>query len=142
MPNSYVNVWIHVVWTTKHRHPILEAEARRRIFSFIKKDCEKKNISVDVINGVEDHVHALIRLQATQNIASIVHKMKGASANWTNKMSLIPEGLRWQESYSAFSVSPDQVSRVRQYILNQEIHHQTIDLKNELASLGFSQMDG
>ena len=41
----------------------------------------------------------------------------------------------WQSGYAAFSVSPDRINAVKQYIRNQEKHHKRIGFEEELVTL-------
>jgi len=38
----------------------------------------------------------------------------------------------WQEGFSVFSVSHSQVKTVRNYIINQQTHHQKISFEEEI----------
>ena len=41
----------------------------------------------------------------------------------------------WQEGYGAFSVSPSQLERVKQYIANQPAHHETRSFEDEFLAM-------
>jgi len=101
----------------------------------IKLDAIEKGIVVDTINGVEDHVHCLIRMRPAQTLSSIVKQIKGSSSRWVNKNGLLNVPFKWQTGYGAFSVSPADLDKVRKYICNQEQHHKTWELDRELSQL-------
>lgn len=119
----YIRVWIHMVWSTKNRQPLIHNELRPKLFAHMKENVLKKNIKLDSINGVEDHVHALVRIKADETIANIARLLKGESSHWVNARKLTHEKFQWQEEYYAVSVSESKVERVRKYIANQEQHH-------------------
>jgi len=50
--------------------------------------------------------------------------IKGESSNWINKNQLTKEKFEWQDEYFAVSVSESHLEFVREYIKNQEEHHQ------------------
>ena len=127
----FIRIWIHVVWSTKNRVPSLLKSTRQKIFQHIKDNGKLKNIHVDFVNGHIDHVHCLISLKATQDIATIVQLLKGESSYWVNKHQLLPEALEWQDDYFAVSVSESGVNAVREYIKNQEEHHKKKTYKQE-----------
>ena len=118
-----LKIWIHLVWATKNRAPVLTKDIREIIFKHIKENGKKKNIHVDFVNGHCDHVHCLVSLNAEQTIAKVVQLLKGESSYWANKNNLCEEKLAWQDEYFAVSVSESGVDRVREYIKNQEEHH-------------------
>ena len=121
---AYVKIWIHAVWTTKKREKYLIKNVRQRLFKHIKENADKNGIYIDFINGHLDHVHCLISLTARQNIADVINRIKGESSHWANENKLIPLKFGWQRKYFAVSVSESHINRVRNYIKNQERHHQ------------------
>ena len=87
---------------------------------------------VDMINGIEDHMHAMVRLKPVQSISEVMKQIKGASARWINSKELLDMKFQWQQGYGALSVSPDDIDKVRKYIKNQEYHHRSWKLEDEL----------
>ena len=120
---SYLNIWIHFVWATKNRAPLLTKNIRQDIFKHIKANGHLKNIHIDFVNGYVEHVHCLVSLNQKQTIAEVAQLMKGESSFWINKNKLTPEKFEWQDEYFAVSVSEKDVNKVREYIKNQESHH-------------------
>ncbi|MGN8224725.1 IS200/IS605 family transposase [Gracilimonas sp. BCB1] len=133
MPQSYSNNWIHCVWRTKNSRKILLKSFRYELFIHIKGYADRHDITLDVINGVLDHVHALIRLKTTQSVADIVGALKGESSFWVNKNVILDERFEWQAGYGVISVSPHEIDRIRSYIYGQELHHMNKTLKEEVV---------
>ncbi len=129
---SFVNVWVHIVWTTKYRTPFLKNNIKLLVCQHIISKGIKKGHYIDFINGVEDHLHCLIKLKSTESLCKVVNDIKGESSRWINENKLTDETFDWQDGYGAFSVSPSQLSKVRNYIKNQEIHHQKYNLTEEM----------
>jgi putative transposase len=88
---SYVTVWLHCVWSTKNREPVLTKELRPELFQHIFDNGRRKRIWVDTVNGYQEHVHTLISLDKSMSIAKALQLMKGESANWLNKHPLVKE---------------------------------------------------
>ena len=128
---SYVKIYIHTVWATKDRLPYLKNELRPIIMDHIRENAKVKNIHIDHINGHKEHLHALISMDAEQNIATIINLLKGESSFWINKQSLTKNKFGWQDDYFAVSIGESQVEAVRQYIRNQENHHQVKSFQQE-----------
>lgn len=120
------------------------ANIRPKIFSHIKENGALQKIHVDFVNGHLEHVHCLISLKSTQNIATVSQLLKGESAHWINKNILCSKKLEWQDDYFAVSVSESSVDRVREYIRNQENHHKKKTFKEEydefMRKYGFDLM--
>lgn len=132
---SYVKIWIHAVWTTKNREPYLKSDIRYDVFEHMRSYANDKGIYIDYINGYVDHVHALISLNADQNIAEVMNLIKGEPSYWINKNKLTEDKFGWQNDYYAASISKSHLERVRGYIRNQEIHHSSQTLDDEIEEL-------
>jgi putative transposase len=128
---GYIKIWVHLVWTTKNREPVLSQEIRPRIFNHIRENAAMKGIHIDFINGHLEHVHCLISMGAGQNIDKILMLLKGESSNWINKSKLFPNKFEWQDGYFAVSISESAVNRVRDYIKSQEEQHEKKSFNEE-----------
>jgi putative transposase len=139
----YVKVWIHFVWSTKNRKPLLTGEIRRKVFRHIRENAKAKDIHIDFIGGYVDHVRCLISLGAEQTIKQIMQLIKGESSRWINQSNLCREKFEWQNDYFAVSVSENAIDNVRDYIGRQEEHHKkkTFDeeFENFLKKAGFQR---
>ena len=120
---SFVKIWVHLVFATKNREPLLHKEIRYDLYKHIIQNCKEKDIFLQSINGYTDHIHCLISLGKDQSISKISQLIKGESSFWINKNNLTTEQFFWQDDYFAVSVSESQVEAVINYIKNQEKHH-------------------
>ena len=132
MPKTYSSIWIHLIWTTKDRNPFIAKDFNVALCTFIRRNTAEKDITVDMINGVEEHMHALIRLKPVQSVSEVMKQIKGASARWINAEELLSLKFQWQQGYGALSVNPDDIDKVRKYIKNQRQHHKNWELEDEL----------
>jgi REP element-mobilizing transposase RayT len=128
----FVRVWLHIVWSTKNREPLLNSKLKFNVGKFLKQDSVEHNIYLDTVNGYEDHLHCLISLKATQSIADVVKQLKGASSKWINDHNLSKDFFEWQDDYFAISVSESNLKRVRNYIKNQVRHHRNKSFHDEI----------
>jgi len=120
---SYVRIWVHLVFSTKNRHPYLTNNIRYKVQNHIIENCKQKSIFLQAINGYTEHLHCLISLGREQTIAKVAQLIKGESAYWINKNMLTDTPFMWQDDYFAVSVSESGLQAVTSYIKNQEIHH-------------------
>ncbi|HTI59749.1 IS200/IS605 family transposase [Mucilaginibacter sp.] len=120
---SFVKIWIHLVFSTKNRKPLLNTELRYELQKHIIENCKQKDIFLKTINGYTDHIHCLISLGKDQSISKISQLIKGESSLWINKNNPTEDKFSWQDDYFAVSVSESQVETVSNYIKNQETHH-------------------
>ena len=129
----YVRIWIHLIWSTKNRVPLIGEEFRSRLFAHMKENAQKREIRLDLINGAPDHTHALVSLRADQTVAKVAQLLKGESSHWVNEKKLISRKFEWQDEYIAVSVSESMVETVREYIRNQAEHHRKKSFGEEFA---------
>jgi putative transposase len=142
----YLRIWIHLIWSTKNRAPILDKEIRPKLFSHIRDNARAKGIHLDFINGYVEHVHAFVSFGADQSVAKVAQLLKGESSHWANQQQFMARKLEWQDEYIAVSVSESMVETVREYIRNQEEHHRKKPFAEEynefLKEYGFSALKG
>lgn len=128
---SYIKIYVHTVWATKDRYPFLKNDLRTKVIDHILDNAKTKNIHIDHINGYHEHLHALISLDADQSIANTINLLKGESSFWINQQKMMKYKFGWQDEYFAVSVGESQVETLRQYIRNQDIHHQKKTFQQE-----------
>ncbi len=131
---TYLSIWIHLVWATKHRQPFIKKEWKWDLYKHIKNYCAEKGYHLDFINGIEDHVHLLISPKPQFAISDIVRNIKVDSWYWIKEQGLSGDDFGWQDGYAALTVSPSHVKRVRNYIRNQEQHHAKQSFEEELKT--------
>ena len=132
---SFVKIWVHLVFATKNRQPLLTTNIRSILFKHIIQNCADKGIFLQTINGYTDHMHCLISLGKDQSIAKVSQLIKGESSFWINQNHIITEHFSWQDDSFAVSVSESQLQAVINYIKNQETHHAKKSFDDEARSL-------
>ena len=142
---SYIKILVHCVWGTKRREPVLTKEIRSLLIDHIKENAKIKNIFIDTINGYTEHLHAIVSLNARQNISEVMQLIKGESAFWiNNKTTLLSPKFEWADEYFAVSISESQLDKVRAYIKNQEEHHKKQTFQQEydefITKYGFDKL--
>jgi REP element-mobilizing transposase RayT len=98
---SYVRIWVHCVWGTKRREPLLTKDVRQALFSHIRDNAKKKQIYVDTIDGYNKHVHCLFALNADMSVAKALQLIKGEASHWSNLEPLVKPRLEWADEYFA-----------------------------------------
>ena len=132
----FVKIYIHFVWSTKNREPLLETkEIRDKVWFHIRENAKKKGIFIDFVNGYSQHCHCLVSLGIDQTISNIMQLIKGESSFWINKEHLTKGKFEWQDEYYGVSVSESMIEKVRNYIKNQEVHHGTHSYDDEIDDL-------
>lgn len=124
MPQSLVQIYLHIVFSTKYRRPYLaDRRLRERTHAYLAGICREHGAPALRIGGIEDHVHILNRMSKVLAICDLVLALKRDSSKWVKRQVGGPSQFRWQLGYGAFSVSPRHAETLIWYIANQERHH-------------------
>lgn len=130
MAQSLSQIYIHCVFSTKNRKPVIVEKIRPELQAYIVGTLSKMGSYVDEIYVNPDHLHVLCNLPRTICTANFISKMKTSSSKWLKDKD-IPD-FSWQDGYGTFSVSPSKVEDVKKYVLNQPEHHKKVTFQNEL----------
>jgi len=130
MAHTFASLFFHMIFSTKHREPLLIPDLKPRLFEYMGGIIRNKTGTSLLINGPADHVHVLAILPATITLSDFMRDLKGDSSGWA-KSDLGIRDFGWQTGYAAFSVSKSAVESVRTYIENQEDHHQRVSFQEE-----------
>jgi REP element-mobilizing transposase RayT len=113
-------IWIHAIWSTKNRMPHIDDALGLLLYTFLEEKLESAGCRAIMINGLEDHVHVLFRLNKNLSIGEILSRLKGSSARYINSLHAKDELFEWQRGYAAFSIDNQNLARVCGYIKNQK----------------------
>ncbi len=124
MRRNKLALYLHLVWATWDRLPLITPEIERPLYRNIESEARGMGCVVLALNGMEDHVHLALKYPATVSVAELMKQVKGVSSHFVNE-TLQPEthGFKWQGSYGAFTVSREAVDRVVGYVRHQKERH-------------------
>lgn len=135
MPQSLAAVYIHLIFSTKDRRPLLlDPSLRSELHAYLGGISKQLDCPTLIVGGVKDHVHLLARFGRTITQAEWVKELKRVSNLWFKQKGPVLADFEWQGGYATFSVSQSNVEQVREYIANQEDHHRTRSFQEELRA--------
>ncbi len=128
MSESKGEYYLHFVWTTQQRHPLLTPDIERSIHRSLQSEAQRLRCSVLAVGGMPDHVHLAVKAPTSLSPAQIMKQLKGVSSKFAgDKFVHVGDApltwFRWQEGYGVFSFSASQKEQIVQYIRNQKQHH-------------------
>jgi REP element-mobilizing transposase RayT len=136
MPQSLVQIYLHIVFSTKLRQPFLkDKEFRERTHAYLAGICKNIHCPALIVGGVEDHVHILCRFGKEIAVADFIRDLKRDSSKWVKEEQPALADFYWQSGYGAFSISPSHTEAVQLYIGNQEEHHRQETFQDEFRRL-------
>ncbi len=135
MSNTHCSIYLHLAFSTRHRRPLIRAEAREPLFRYLAGCVEGADWRPVATGGWTDHVHLLVRTGVAVDLPNFVKEAKRGSTIWLKSKFAGMEDFAWQRGYGAFSVSHWDVEKVAAYVRNQEEHHRRFTWEEECAKL-------
>ncbi len=133
--HSFTSIFVHCVWSTKNREPLLTSDVRDRLWPYLGGIARENKIKAPAIGGAADHVHVLVSLPATLSVAKALQLLKGNSSKWTHETFPKMRSFEWQEGYGAFSIAVSGVDASVAYIRNQAEHHRARSFRDEFRAI-------
>jgi REP element-mobilizing transposase RayT len=134
MRQSLARVYIHAVFSTRDREPLLAAPWRDEMFSVLGGIANNVGCPSLIVGGMADHVHLLFELGRPIALSDALRAIKTNSSGWANQHQGLAGTFHWQAGYAAFSVSQSNVEAVREYIRRQDEHHARQSFQDELRA--------
>lgn len=114
----------HLVFVTKYRRHVFDAEAIELLRGHFTRVCEKAVVRLIEMNGEDDHVHLLIEYSPNLQLSTLVNSLKGVSSRLLRKdrpeiAERYYKDLLWSPFYFAASCGGAPLSVIKQYIEQQ-----------------------
>ncbi|MDE6137230.1 MAG: IS200/IS605 family transposase [Muribaculaceae bacterium] len=135
MANTYINIYLHIVFAVKYRDACIDGSWRERLYAYISSIFKAKEQFVVKIGGVSDHIHMLISYNAKVPLPDLIRDVKSLTTNFINKERLVRGHFSWQKGYACLSYSQSQIGDVVRYIDNQAQHHGKFGMQEELRHM-------
>ena len=134
MPQYYVCLPIHVVFSTKNRAPFIQPEWEGRLYQYTGGILREEKCVLLAAGGMVDHVHFLISWSKEKSVADVLRVIKTNSSRWIHDTIPGQHAFAWQAGYGAFAVSQSNVDQVKHYIASQKEHHRNMTFKDEFIA--------
>lgn len=94
MPQSFASLPCHVVFSTKHRQPLIKPGLQPRLFQYIGAVLRNHSSPLIAAGGLPDHVHLLLSMACTLSVADAVRIIKSNSSGWVHDELQLPD-FQW-----------------------------------------------
>ena len=135
MSQSLASILVHVVFSTKHRKPMLLETERDELHAYIGGIVSRLNGTLLRAGSVEDHIHLLLVHPRTSSPADLIQEIKTGSSKWIKSKGPNYDDFHWQSGYGMFSISPSHREDVERYIDGQKEHHRQVTFQDEFLRL-------
>ena len=123
MRAPYTQLYLHLVWATWDRLPLITETIEPRLYAAIAEKCRELKCIPLAIGGIADHVHLLVRLHTTVSVAKLAQEVKGSTSHLVTHEIAPGQFFKWQGAYGAFTLRKSEVTVVQAYIERQKEHH-------------------
>jgi putative transposase len=123
MRAPYTQLFVHLIWATWDRLPLITPEIEPSVYAAIATKCRQLKCEPYAIGGINDHIHLLVRLDPNVSVAQLAKEVKGSSSHLVNYEIMPGEFFKWQGGYRAFTIRKNEAAIVKAYIDNQKQHH-------------------
>jgi REP element-mobilizing transposase RayT len=131
MGQSLAKNYLHIVFSTKYREPLIHQPVEQELHAYLGGICKNFECHPIKIGGYTDHIHILCMLSKKIALMKLLEEVKSHSSKWMKTKGDDLKNFYWQDGYGAFSVSPRQVDTVINYIANQKVHHSKKNFQDE-----------
>jgi REP-associated tyrosine transposase len=121
--SSFTCLNYHLVFSTKHREPLIDRAWQQRLFDYIGGIIRQQGGVLLAAGGMPDHVHLLAAISKSVAIADALRDMKANSSKWVHEEIPGQAGFAWQAGHGAFTVSCSALDSVRRYLAGQQENH-------------------
>jgi REP element-mobilizing transposase RayT len=132
MAQTLVQVFIHVVFSTKNRVDMISPEIEPELFAYIGGIAANNNSKLVAANGTANHIHLLLLLSKTIELSELIGDIKRTSSRWIKSKGDNFKSFGWQDGFAAFSVGQTQVPMVKDYVANQKEKHGRQKFEDEI----------
>ena len=135
MGQSLAKNYVHIVFSTKHREPLIHPPVEAELHAYLGGICNRLDCPVVKVGGYTDHVHILCILSKKIALMKLLEEVKSHSSKWIKTKGQGYASFYWQDGYGAFSVNPAEIDAVVAYITNQHAHHSGHTFQDEYRIL-------
>ena len=128
----------HIVFGTRHRAMTISESAKKELYAYIFGMLQERQCHLIRMNGMPDHIHILVDINPSVSVAGLVQEIKQSSSKWMKSNPKFPNFRGWCDGYYAVSVGVNDIPSVKEYIINQEIHHTVRSFVDELKAIAGS----
>jgi len=135
MGQSLVKNYVHIVFSTKYRQPLITTDIETELYSYLGGICNGLGCPSVKVGGFDDHVHILCMLSKNIALANLMKELKANSSKWIKTKGPEFKNFYWQNGYGAFSVPEKGVPKLIDYIANQRQKHQKLLFHKEYLQI-------
>jgi REP element-mobilizing transposase RayT len=101
MPDVFSQIYLHVVFSPKHRQALILPEWEDRLHRYITGIVQDKGHKMLAIGGMPDHIHLFIGFKPSEAISDLVREIKKRTNTFVNTEGLSAFPFEWQNGFGS-----------------------------------------
>ena len=134
MSQSLSKVYVHIIFSTKSRQNLIDANIEPSLYEYLGGICRGLECNPVKIGGHKNHVHILLLLSRKVAQMKLLEELKKQSSKWIKTKGLVYSNFYWQGGYGIFSINPTEIDKVIDYIQSQHEHHKHKSFQDEFKA--------
>ena len=102
MAQSLSKVYVHIIFSTKHRQNLIDDNIKASLFEYLGGICRGLECSPVIVGGHRDHVHILSLLSRKIAQMKLLEELKKRSSKWIKTKGASYSFFYWQDGYGLF----------------------------------------
>ena len=102
---------------------MIQKQNKEELHQYITGIITERDQKLLAVHCMPDHTHVLVGLRPSMAVSDLARDVKTGSTNFINQKRWVLGRFSWQEGFGAFSYGHSQLTRIMNYIRNQERHH-------------------
>ncbi len=114
---------VHLVWSTKYRYSVLKGDIQTSCRKLLIEICDAEDIVI--LKGVvsKDHVHMHIEYRPSQDISTIVKKLKGRTSRKIQEEFPVLRKKYWGRHFWAIGFGCWSTGNITDKMVNEYLEH-------------------
>jgi len=85
MSHTYSNNIFHIIFSTKGRIGLISSDFKNDLYKYISGIAKNQDAQILKINGIDNHVHILVKIKPSISVSDFVCKLKSNSSKWISE---------------------------------------------------------
>lgn len=95
MSRNNLQLYVHLFFVTKNRDFMILPKLEKPLHTFLWSKAEELEVISLHINGMQDHLHILLKITGTVTISYISQQLKGTSSRFMNETTRNNDFFEW-----------------------------------------------
>jgi REP element-mobilizing transposase RayT len=126
--------FVHLLWPTKDLFPLIVEDSKSSLLSYLAGIMKRLGGLPLASSGTSNHVHLLAKIPTNLSISELLRQLKACSSKWYRHKNNQHFEFGWSEGYSAFTISPASIDKVKKYLACEQERHKKRAFQDELVS--------